>query len=327
MAKDYYKILGVDKKASQDEIKKAYRKLALKYHPDRNKDDKSAEEKFKELGEAYAVLSDEEKRKQYDTFGSAGFQQRYSQEDIYRGSDLNDILRDMGLGGDFFSRIFGGGGGAGRGGGFRTYTFTGGGGQPGMGGHMGGMPGFDQGFGEAGMHPGRGHDLVYELPVSLEEAFQGATKMVSYRRGSQVERVSVKVPPGIATGKKLRLTGKGDPGPQGAHPGDLFIKVRVLDHPQFSRDGDDLEVAQAVTFTQAALGSTVEVPTLEGKTLSVRVPKGTQAGARLRLKGQGMPQFHGAGRGDLYVKIVVSVPNKLSKRARELLEELAQEGL
>jgi curved DNA-binding protein len=329
MAKDYYKILGVDKKASQDEIKKSYRKLALKYHPDRNKDDKAAEEKFKELGEAYAVLSDEEKRKQYDTFGSAGFQQRYSQEDIYKGSDLNDILREMGLGGDFFSRIFSGGG-PGRGGGFRTYTFTGGGPRPDMPGGMGpGGHGYDfgQGMGEAGMHPVHGQDLIYELPVSLEEAFHGATKMVSYRRGGQVERVSVKVPPGIATGKKLRLTGKGEPGPQGAKPGDLYIKVRVLDHPQFTRDGDDLEVAQQVSFSQAALGATVEVPTLEGKTLSVRVPKGTQAGSRLRLKGQGLPQFHGAGRGDLYVKINIGVPAKLSKRQRELLEELAKEGL
>jgi curved DNA-binding protein len=328
MAKDYYKILGVDKKASQEEIKKVYRKLALKHHPDRNKGDKSAEEKFKELGEAYAVLSDEEKRKQYDMFGSAGFQQRYSQEDIYNGSDLNDILFEMGLGGDFFSRISGGGGPV-RGGGFRTYTFTGGGPRQDMGGMGPGAHGFDFGqcFGEAGMHSACGQDLVYELSVKLEDAFRGATKIVSYRRGGQVERVNVKVPPGIATGKKLRLAGKGEPGPQGAKPGDLYIKVRVLDHPLFTRDGDDMEVAQQVVFSQAALGTTVEVPTLGGKTLSVRVPKGTQSGARLRLKGQGMPQFHGAGHGDLYVKINVGVPSKLNKRQREILEDLAQEGL
>jgi curved DNA-binding protein len=315
MAKDYYQILGVDKKASAEEIKKAYRKLALKYHPDRNKGDAGAEEKFKELGEAYAVLSDPEKRKQYDTFGDpAAFRQRYSQQDIYQGSDLGDILRDMGLGGDFFSRIFGGG--RAQPGGFRTYTFTGGGpGQP-----MGGFD-FNQGM------PQQGTDLVYELPVTLDEAFTGATKMVSYRRGAQVERVSVKVPPGISTGKKLRLAGKGEPGAQGAPSGDLFIRVRVLDHPSFKRDGDDLEVSQEVSFTQAALGASLEVPTLEGKTLSVRLPKGTQNGSRLRLKGQGLPQFHAAGRGDLYVKIGVTVPQKLNKRQRELLEELAQEGL
>ncbi|MBI5521620.1 MAG: J domain-containing protein [Desulfarculus sp.] len=319
MAKDYYQVLGVEKTASPEDIKKAYRKLALKYHPDRNKDDKNAEEKFKEVGEAYAVLSDPEKRKQYDTFGSQGFSQRFSQEDIYRGSDLNDVLREMGLGGDFFSRIFGGG----RGGpqGFRTYSFHGGGPRPEAGG------GFD--FGQAyGEHPGpqRGTDLIYELPVSLEEVFHGATKMVSYRRGGQVERVSVKVPAGIPTGKKLRLAGKGEPGPAG--DGDLFIRVRVLDHPTFARDGDDLEVSKTVSFTQAALGGNLEVSTLEGGTLTVKLPKGTQNGARLRLKSQGLPKFHGGGtRGDLYVKVNITVPSKLSKRQKELLEELAQEGL
>jgi len=327
MAKDYYQVLGVDKKASQEEIKKAYRKLALKHHPDRNKEDKSAEEKFKEVGEAYAVLSDPNKRKEYDTFGSQGFRQRYSQEDIYKGSDLNDILREMGLGGDFFGRIFGGGGGRGAAGGpgFRTYTFNSGGPRP----DMGGM-GFDfgQAYGDAGMGgPARGTDLVYELPVTLEEVFHGATKMVSYRRGNQVERVSVKVPPGIATGKKLRLAGKGEPGAPGAPAGDLFIRVRVLDHPQLRRDGDDLEMTRDVPFSQAALGASLEVTTLEGKTLTVRVPKGTQNGARLRLRGQGLPHFHGAERGDLYVKVNVVVPERLTKRQKELLEELAQEGL
>lgn len=328
MAKDYYQVLGVEKTASQEEIKKAYRKLALKYHPDRNKDDKGAEEKFKELGEAYAVLSDPEKRKQYDTFGSQDFSQRFSQEDIYRGSDLNDVLREMGLGGDFFSRIFGGRGGPA---GFRTYTFHGGGApRPDMGGMGGGMGGFDFGqgvHGEAGMGARRGTDLVYELPVSLEEVFHGATKMVSYRRGGQVERVSVKVPAGISTGKKLRLPGKGEPGAPGGGDGDLYIQVRVLDHPRFSRDGDDLEVSHDIGFSQAALGGSLEVPTLEGGQLTVKLPKGTQNGSRLRLKGQGLPQFHGSGRGDLYVKVTVKVPAKLSKRQKELLEELAQEGL
>ncbi|MBI4800844.1 MAG: J domain-containing protein [Desulfarculus sp.] len=319
MAKDYYQVLGVEKTASPEDIKKAYRKLALKFHPDRNKDDKGAEEKFKEVGEAYAVLSDPEKRKQYDTFGSQGFSQRFSQEDIYRGSDLHDVLREMGLGGDFFSRIFGGGRGGGPQG-FRTYSVHGGP-RPEAGG------GFD--FGQAyGEHPGpqRGTDLIYELPVSLEEVFHGATKMVSYRRGGQVERVSVKVPAGIPTGKKLRLAGKGEPGPAG--DGDLFIRVRVLDHPTFARDGDDLEVSKTVSFTQAALGGNLEVSTLEGGTLTVKLPKGTQNGARLRLKGQGLPKFHGGGtRGDLFVKVNITVPSKLSKRQKELLEELAQEGL
>jgi curved DNA-binding protein len=325
MSKDYYKILEVEKGASQDEIKKAYRKLALKYHPDRNKDDKSAEERFKEVGEAYAVLSDPEKRKQYDTFGSTDFRQRYSQEDIFQGSDISDILREMGLGGDFFSRFSGGRGG----GGFRTYSF--GGGRPGAGQAGGpGMGGFDfgQGFGGYGQ-PGmaKGTDLVYELPVSLPEVLSGATKMVSYRRGGKLEKVSVKIPPGMATGQKLRLSGKGEPGPQGAPAGDLFIRVRVMDQDGWRRDGDDLEKLVDIPFTQAALGHTMEVTTLDGKTLSVKAPKGAQNGARLRLKGQGLPHFKGSDRGDLYVKLNVKVPKKLSKRQKELLEELAQEGL
>lgn len=325
MSKDYYKILGVEKSASQDEIKKAYRKLALKYHPDRNKDDKTAEERFKEVGEAYAVLSDVEKRKQYDTYGSTDFRQRYSQEDIFQGSDISDILREMGLGGDFFARFTGGRGG----GGFRTYSFTGG--RPGAGPAGGpGMGGFDYGqtfggYGQPGM--AKGTDLVYELPVSLSEVLSGTTKMVSYRRGGSLEKVSVKIPPGIATGQKLRLTGKGEPGPQGAPAGDLFIKVRVLDEAGWRRDGDDLEKMVDIPFTQAALGHTMEVATLDGKTLSVKAPKGAQNGARLRLKGQGLPHFKGSGRGDLYVKLNVKVPKRLSKRQKELLEELAEEGL
>ncbi|CAO0822895.1 Chaperone protein DnaJ [Desulfarculales bacterium] len=320
MAKDYYQILGVEKTASLEDIKKAYRKLALKFHPDRNKDDKSAEEKFKEVGEAYAVLSDPEKRKQYNIFGSQRFSQRFSQEDIYRGSDLNDVLWDMGLGGDFFSRIFGGG--RGNSTGSRTYNVHGGAPRPNM-----GHDGFDFGqlYGDANMDAQRGTDLIYELPINLEEVFHGATKMVSYRQGGQVERVSIKVPAGIATGKKLRLAGKGEPGASGV--GDLYIQVRVLDHPGFTRDGSDLELTQEVSFSQAALGGSIEVNTLEGSKLTVTLPKGSQNGARLRLKGQGLPHFHTKGRGDLYVKVGVTVPHKLSKRQRDLLEKLAKEGL
>ncbi|MEW5911264.1 MAG: DnaJ C-terminal domain-containing protein [Thermodesulfobacteriota bacterium] len=318
MAKDYYQLLGVNKTASPEEIKKAYRKLALKYHPDRNKGDKEAEEKFKAINEAYAVLSDAKKRQEYDSFGSAGFRKRYSQEDIFRGSDINDILRGMGLGGDIFSQFFGGG----RGGGFRTYTFHGGGPQPGMGGFD-----YNQGWGGMGGAPPRGTDLIYELPVTLEEVFNGGEKMVSYRAGGELQRVSVKVPKGITTGKKLRLAGKGEPGPGGAPAGDLLIQINVLDHPTFTRHEADLEVSVPIRFSQAVLGASLEVPTLEGKSLTVTVPKGTQSGARLRLKGQGLPRFQASGRGDLYVRVSVEVPERLSKEQKKLLEQLAEEGL
>jgi len=315
MAKDYYKVLGVAKSASPEEIKKAYRKLALKYHPDRNKGDKEAEDKFKEINEAYAVLSDPKKKQEFDTYGSSGFKQRYSQEDIYRGSDINDILRGMGLGGDAFSQFFGGGGR----GGFRTYT-TGGGPRNGFG-------GFQQPYGSMGGAPAKGTDLVYELPVSLEEVFHGGEKMVSYRLGNNTERVSVKVPPGIESGKKLRLAGKGEPGPMGAPAGDLLIKINVLDSPQFKREGADLESTVTVPFSQATLGATVEVATIDGKNLTVKLPKGTQPGARLRLKGQGLPNFNGSGRGDLFVRVAIEVPKRLSKEQKELLEKLSEEGL
>ncbi len=316
MAKDYYQLLGVNKAASPDEVKKAYRKLAMKYHPDRNKGDKEAEERFKEINEAYAVLSDPEKRKQYDTFGQAGFRQRFSQEDIFRGSDIGDVLRDMGMG-DFFSRFFGGG--MRGGGGFRTYS---GGPRPGAG-------GFDFGgaFGGQAAPQMRGRDLVYELPITLEDVVHGGSKMVSYRRGGNLEKVSVKIPPGISSGKRLRLAGKGEPGPGAAPPGDLFIRVRVMDHERFRRKGDDLEVDLEVPFSQAALGGEQQVATLEGKSLSVKIPKGTQGGSKLRLRGQGLPRFGSSGRGDLLVLVRLTVPQRLSKRQRQLLDELAQEGL
>ncbi|NLX19119.1 MAG: DnaJ domain-containing protein, partial [Desulfobulbus sp.] len=196
---EYYQILGVDKNATADEIKKAYRKLALKYHPDKNPGNKKAEEQFKKISEAYAVLSDQEKRQQYDTFGSAGFRQRYTQEDIFRNFDLNDILRQFGFGGGFRS-----GGGTFRTSGFRT----------------GGSP-FENIFGQASMRgdcggscgpqPVQGSDLTYEMTVSLEEVLHGTEKTISLRRGDQTEKVSVKVPKGIEDGKRLRLSGKGAP--------------------------------------------------------------------------------------------------------------------
>jgi curved DNA-binding protein len=313
--KDYYKILGVDKGASAEEIKKAYRKLALKYHPDKNKDDPQAEDKFKEVNEAYAVLSDAEKRKKYDQFGSEGFNQRFSQEDIYRGFDPRDVFSDLGLGGDIWSRIFGGGRGGPRSGTYQTFHF--------------GPGGFQQadygGFGGP-QPPPKGADLIYELPVSLAEVMTGASKTISYRRGGASERVTVRIPAGIGEGKKLRLGGKGEVGP-GGEPGDLYIKIKIDPSPDFEVDEADLTTTLEVSFSQAVMGSEQTITTLDGKHLNVKVPKGAQSGQKLRLKGHGLPRLDGGGRGDLYARIKVAVPKHLSRRQKELIEQLSQEGL
>ncbi|MDR1396621.1 MAG: J domain-containing protein [Desulfarculales bacterium] len=316
MDKSYYQILGVAKDADQDTVKKAYRKLALKLHPDHNRDNPQAEEKFKELSEAYAVLSDPEKRKQYDMFGTQGFQQRYRGEDIYKGSDLNEILREMGLGADLFSRIFGSG---------QNTAFRGSTARRSSGGQA--NSGFDF-FSGAQPSERRGASLSYELPVTLEDVYSGTTKTVAYRLADgSMEKVGVKIPPGMASGNKLRLAGKGEKGAKGSADGDLLIKITVQDHKIFTRQGSDLEVEQKIPFTQAILGGQMQVPTLDGKTLAVKLPPGSQNGSRLRLKGQGLPKFKEKGSGDLYVKISISLPSRLSKRQRELLEELEREGL
>ena len=323
-AKDYYKVLGVSKTASNEEIKKAYRKLALKYHPDRNQDDATAEEKFKEISEAYAVLSDKEKRAQYDRFGSAGFHSRYSQEDIFRGFDIGDLFKDLGFGsGDAFRTIFGQGKGYRARPGAGTYGFSGR--------QQGGFD-FDTIFGQgagqsthSGYQP-KGGDLTSPLKLTLQEAAFGSEKNVSYQAQGQRKEVTVKTPPGISTGKKLRLAGKGLPGHMGGPAGDLYLTIEVMDNPLFQRQGDDLYVEKVVKFSDAALGTSVEVPTLEGNR-NVKVPAGTQGSAKIRIKGHGMPKMNGGGRGNLYVKIAIEVPRSLSKEQREQIKKLAKEGM
>lgn len=311
---DYYKLLGVEKSASPEEIKKAYRKLALKYHPDRNKGNKEAEEQFKKISEAYAVLSDKEKRQQYDTVGSAGFQQRYSQEDIFRNVDLSDILREFGIN-------FGGGRttfrSSGMGGGFED-LFR----QPGAGGRAG------QGFQDFRQQPQvKGNDLSLELPITLDEVLRGAEKTISLGRGSAAEKVSVKIPAGIESGKKLRISGKGSPSPMGGPPGDLFLLIRVEPHQTFTREGSHLSMDLQIPYSAAVLGAEVGVPTLEGKQLKVKVPAGCQPQAKLRLRKHGLPDSPGGERGDLLVKILVAVPKSLSDEQRELVQKLKECGL
>ncbi len=321
MAGDYYKILGVERNASDADIKKAYRKLAMKYHPDRNQGDKKAEERFKEMSEAYAVLSSKEKRQQYDTFGAEGFNQRFSQEDIFRGFDLNSIFKDFGFGGSFnsgdlFGKMFGGtaGGGPGSFGGF-----------PGGGFSFNNMNSHSCGSGGCGSK--KSPDRTSELSITLEEAFHGTEKRVTIRReGLGTEDVTVKIPPGIDTGKKLKLKGKGQSSMQGLPPGDLYIKITVRDHPLFKRDGDDLYLDSEIKFSEAALGTSIDVQTMD-ETKRLRIKPGTQNNGKIRLKGFGMPHFQGAGRGDLYVRISVNVPKNLTDKQMELVTELADQGL
>ncbi len=314
-SRDYYEILGVSRTASAEEIKRAYRKLAVKYHPDKNPGDKTAEERFKQINEAYAVLSDPEKRKQYDAFGAEGFSQRFSQEDIFRGFDVGDLFRDLGFGTeDIFSRIFGASFGRGsRKAGVRFGGFD-----------FGGF--HTAGAGYAGQ-AARGQDLEMLLQVTLEEVAQGAERRISYPVGERTENLSVKIPRGIESGKRLRIPGKGGQSPYGGTPGDLYLKVEVLEHPVFKREGRDLTVEKEISFSEAALGTRLLVPTVEGKTLSLKVPAGTQPGSRIRVKGYGLPDLKGQSRGDMYVRINVKVPSKLTKTQKDLIQQLREQGL
>ena len=319
MAEDYYQILGVDKKASMDEIKKAYRKLAVKWHPDKNPNNKAAEEKFKKISEAYAVLSDSQKRQQYDTFGSADqFRQQYSQEDIFRGFDLNEILRSFGFGGARGGRTT-----------FRTSRRGGGGFQEyedpfaDLFGSMGG--------GGAGRQyanvPQKGQDAEYNLSISLEESVLGAEKKISFQIENRVEDINVKIPPGISTGKKLRLPGKGLSGYNGGPNGDLYLNINVLSHPIFTRDGNDLYIEKTIKFTQAVLGTTIDVPIIDGSVKRIKISPGTQNNTKIRMKGYGIPNFKSSSKGDQYVKITIEVPKKLSDRQAKLVRQLAEEGI
>ena len=317
--RDYYKVLGLKKDASGEEIKKAYRKLAMKYHPDRNQENKEAEEKFKEVSEAYAVLSDKKKRQEYDSFGHTGFRRRYTQEDIFKGFDIGDIFKDAGFGTeDVFSTLFGGSRRTSKKAGFKDYfnAYT--------------QSGFSNSYGAtqgAYTSARKGADLAYDLSLTLGEAASGTSKQIAFRKENvELAKVNVKIPPGISTGKKLRISGKGLKGNAGGLSGDLYIKISVNNHPVFRREGSNLHLDKEIQFTQAVLGSTIEVPTLE-KECKIKVPSGTQSYSKIRLKGYGLPHFKNKGRGDLYVRIIVKIPKKLDKKQRGLLEELVKEGM
>ncbi|UOF88914.1 molecular chaperone DnaJ [Fodinisporobacter ferrooxydans] len=358
MAKrDYYEVLGVGKEASADEIKKAYRKLAKQYHPDLNQNNPQAEEKFKEVNEAYEVLSDPDKRANYDRFGHADPSQGFG-----GGQGFSGGFGDFGGFGDIFDMFFGGGGGGG---------------------------GSTRNRG-----PARGADLQYRMTIEFKEAAFGVEKdieipkaetcgtchgsgskpgtqpetckvckgsgqqetvmntplgrMVNRRvcpacqgegkrithpcsdcRGKGVKevrrKINVKIPAGVDTGNRIRVNGAGEAGAKGGPPGDLFIVIQVRSHDFFSREGEDVYCEVPLTFVQAALGDEIEVPTIDGK-VKLRIPEGTQSGTQFRIRGKGIPRLgNGVARGDQHVKVFVVTPTKLSEKQKELLRDLSQE--
>lgn len=305
--KDYYKILGVSKTASQDEIKKAYRKLAVKYHPDKNKGDKQAEERFKEISEANNVLSDPEKRKQYDELGSSW--QRYRQAggdpggfdwSQYAGrsgggrqyqyeGDFGDMFGGGASFSDFFQHIFGGGG-------------------------FGGGQARGRGYRQAM----KGQDYRAEFEISLQEAHDGTERMLTVN-GAQLR---IKLKPGVADGQTLRLRGKGGPGMQGGPNGDVYLDVRITPNSAYRREGDDLYLDLPVDMYTLILGGKQTVQTLGGA-VNLNLPAGTPNDKKLRLKGKGMPHYGKPGQqGDLYVTVKAQIPQQLSERERRLFEEL-----
>jgi len=301
--KDYYKILGVNKNATVDDIKKAYRKLAMKFHPDHTEGDKDAEEKFKSISEAYAVLSDKEKRQQYDTYGSTGFHQKFSQEDIFRGFDFSDILKEFGFGGASFF---------GTGGKRQRFSYN-----------------QENPFGGVGQQrgPSKGSDLIYEMPLTLQELATGTQKTVDIRHAGHAEKLTVTIPKGMIPGKKLRLSGKGQPSPSGGVPGDLFIKTVLLSDPAFKTDEYDLLITRDIKLTEALLGTQITIPTLLGKELNMKIPPGTKHNTKMRIPGEGLPHMKGEGKGDLFIIIRVKMPKHLTDPQMKLVKKLAETGL
>jgi len=301
--RDYYEVLGVSKSATDDEIKRAYRRLAKKHHPDRNPDDPAAEEKFKEVQHAYEGHHDKEKRKQYDQYGEVGVGQWETGgrgEPVYQwggssvgAEDLEELLQSVGgaRGSGVFEEIFGGA----FGGGGRRRT--------------------------AQRAPARAADQEQRVSISFEQAAHGATLNLTLSTPAGAQTIDVKVPPGVEDGQKLRLRGR-IPAPPGGGAGDLILVCRIKPHPYYTRRGANLYVDVPVSPSEAALGAKIEVPSLKGPSI-MTLPPGTASGSKLRLKGRGLKRVGGSGHGDLYVAVQIVPPTKLTKQQRTLYESLA----
>ena len=314
---DYYQTLGVSKSADAKEIKKAYRKLARDFHPDHNPDNKGAEEKFKEINEAYEVLSDSEKRQKYDRFGSQWQQQERA------GGNMNDFWSRYGgtasagsrsrdpytqtIDPDAFEQMFGGR----RGGNGNASSFF----ESFFGGGFSGSASRAQGFQSA---PQRGQDLEHEVEITLDEAFHGTTRNLQFSNGRSI---NAKIPRGVKTGSKVRLNGQGEPGSNGKN-GDLFLNVKVLPHATYQREGDDLKVDVPVDVFTAVLGGKVPVSSFD-KTVNLTIPAETEGGKVIRLRGLGMPKAKNPSqRGDLLAKVTITLPKNLSQEEKELWQQL-----
>jgi curved DNA-binding protein len=304
--RDYYQTLGVSKNATQEEIKSAFRKLARKYHPDTAKDKKSAEERFKEINEAYEVLSDPEKRKKYDAYGAnwqqGGFQPPPGGGGAYEGfpGGFKEGGVEFHFGGtgfsDFFEQLFGGA--RRRGGrGFMGYDFE-----------------------EPPMH---GQDVEADILVTLEEALHGSTRQISFRRGAsgKAQTYTVRIPKGVREGQRVRLAGQGESGGGGGQAGDLYLRIKFEKHPYFNVSGSDLYYDLEIPVWQAVLGGDAEIPTLDGRA-KLHVPPCAQNGQKFRLSGRGLPR-KGGERGDLYAVVLPILPRELSSHERELWKEIA----
>ncbi len=301
--KDYYATLGVDKNATTKEIKAAYRKLARKYHPDVNPNDKSAEERYKEINEAYTVLVDPEKREKYDKYGA-------DWENISQGMGQNPFgegFEFFGGGGSgfssFFDLLFGGMGEEKQGGPFRGGTPFG-----------GGNP-----FGGGGFNPfnnGKGRDYEYQIDIPVETVYFGSDQILSVDN----KNITVTIPRGIPDGYKMKLKGLGAQGQK--EPGDLYLTVHIIDASKFKREGDNLNVSVDIDYPTAVLGGEVKFKTISGKSISMKVPPMTKSGSKMRIPGKGMPYFNKDGYGDLYVTLNIQIPDKISDKEKELLQEI-----